>query len=120
MKKKPRESFKKDFNFKGGELFHRMDYLLKLSSHLYNKKPNLSQLYVNQMKEICKRNALRMDSKFKKLICDKCNNLLYMDSQTEISLKSRKLFIILLEIKGKQKTIFKCHQCGNISEIIIL
>jgi RNase P subunit RPR2 len=77
-----------DFAFKNGELFQRMNYLLELASELYDKHPILSKFYIHSMKDMRKRNALRMDGKLKKLIC-KCNNLLFRDKETKIELKSR-------------------------------
>ena len=76
-----------DFVFKNGELFQRMNYLLELASELYDKHPALSKFYVHSMKDMRKRNALRIDGKLKKLIC-KCNNLLFKDKETKMELKS--------------------------------
>ncbi len=79
--------YRSDFNFKNGELYQRMNYLLELSTQLYDKNPNISKHYIHMMRDIRKRNALRMDSKFKKLIC-KCNNLIFKDEKTKIELIS--------------------------------
>jgi RNase P subunit RPR2 len=46
-------------------------------------------LYVSIMKDIIKKNAIRADSKFKKLICGNCNNLIFIDENTEIKLQSK-------------------------------
>jgi RNase P subunit RPR2 len=77
-----------DFVFKNGELFQRMSYLLELASELYDKHPTFSKFYIHNMKDIKKRNALRIDGKLKKLIC-KCNNLLFKDKETKMELKSK-------------------------------
>jgi RNase P subunit RPR2 len=76
-----------DFVFKNGELFQRMNFLLELASNLYDKHPALSKFYIHSMKDMKKRNALRIDGRLKKLIC-KCNNLLFKDKETHIELKS--------------------------------
>jgi len=87
-KTKTKTNLKNDFNFKNGELFQRMSYLLNISSILYNKNENLSRVYAYMLKDIRKRNALRIDSKIKKMICEVCSNLLFMDQSTEMNLNS--------------------------------
>src|SRR5205823_818536 len=82
--------YRNDFNFKNGELFQRMGYLLELSNSLYSKFPSLSNVYTHMMKDISKRNALRTNSKFKKAIC-KCNNLLFKDADAGIQIKSNSI-----------------------------
>jgi RNase P subunit RPR2 len=77
-----------DFNIRNGELFQRMNYLLKLSNNLYDNHQGLAKYYIKMMKDVSKRNALRMDSKFKKLVC-KCNNLLVKDKSTKIEFLSK-------------------------------
>jgi RNase P subunit RPR2 len=76
-----------DFNIRNGELFQRMNYLMQLSNSLYDTQEGLAKYYMKMMKDVAKRNALRMDSKFKKLIC-RCNNLLMKDKNSEIKLLS--------------------------------
>jgi RNase P subunit RPR2 len=76
-----------DFGIRNGELFQRMDYLLRLSNELYDKHPNMAKGYTKMMKDVSKRNALRMDPKFKRLVC-KCSNLLFKDKNTDIKLES--------------------------------
>jgi RNase P subunit RPR2 len=94
--KKTEVKWKNDFNFKFGELFERMTYLLKLSSELYPTYPNsLSKMYIKMMRDIGKRNALRIHSKIEKLICKNCNNLLFLDTRTEFGLKSNLCNIIM-------------------------
>lgn len=88
MKKKTKTNYKKDFFFKGGEVFERMSYLLNLSSTLYDQFPDsLSKVYAFMVKDIAKRNAMRIDNKFKKLICNLCNNLIFKDSKTKMEFK---------------------------------
>ena len=53
-------NFKKNFNFQKGETFQRMNYLLTLSDSLYETHPELSRTYVSMMKNIRKKNALRL------------------------------------------------------------
>lgn len=92
---KNKSTFKKDFNFKGGELFQRMDYLLKLGNLLYSTNFSIANTYFSMMKDIKKRNALRIEGKYKKLICEKCHNFLYLDKDTHIELMSKNLKIII-------------------------
>jgi len=49
-----------DFNFVNGECYNRMTYLLKLSLELKNTYPLLSRTYTKMMKNIAKRNCLRL------------------------------------------------------------
>jgi RNase P subunit RPR2 len=83
---KRQTKMRSDFNLRNGELYQRMDFLLKLSNETYSKHNYIAKHYVRMMKDVRKRNALRMDSKFKKLIC-KCNNLLFKDKETKVELK---------------------------------
>jgi RNase P subunit RPR2 len=85
---KKQTKLRSDFNIRNGELFLRMNYLLQLSSLLYNSNMDLSKHYIKLMKDVSKRNALRLDSKFKKLVC-KCNNLLMKDKKTNMKLISK-------------------------------
>jgi RNase P subunit RPR2 len=89
-------NFRKEFNFQRGETFQRMNYLLQLSNTLYETHPELSRTYISMMKSIRKKNALRLykfyynsDPYLKNMLCDSCNNLLYRDQNSEISVKSR-------------------------------
>lgn len=88
MKNQLKTIYRNDFNIKGGEFFQRMGYLLKLSSSLYSQIPYLSEIYTHMMKDISKRNALRINSKFKKAIC-KCNNLLFQDPEAGLQVKRK-------------------------------
>ncbi len=87
-KTKSKINYKNDLNFKNGELFQRMSYLINISSVLYDKNQNLSGVYAHMMRDIGKRNALRIDSRIKKMICDKCDNLLFMDKKSDLTLSS--------------------------------
>jgi RNase P subunit RPR2 len=99
-----------ELNFKGGELFQRMNYLLKLGSDLYNKHPNMAKVYSHMAKDISKRNAIRIDSKVKKLICEKCGNLLFIDKNTYLEVKNK---------AGKMCLNLNCDKCQNNVEIIL-
>ena len=110
-----------NFNFPNGESFMRMNYLFKLSEAVYkpiNKKDNnnnnheqnlLSRLYIAIMKDISKRNAIRVNKNVKKIICQKCNNLLFKDINSEMKFINK---------NGKKTLHIKCQECHNISEII--
>jgi len=88
-KTKSKISYKNDLNFKNGELFQRMSYLLNISSVLYGQNENLSRVYSYMMRDIGKRNAMRIDSRIKKMICEKCDNLLFMDKKSDLTLSSK-------------------------------
>lgn len=111
MGKRMKINHKNDFNFKGGENFQRMDYLLKLSDIVYNTSFRLSKVYLTIMKNIAKRNTLQIERKFKKLICGKCNNLLYKDNTT---------IQRIINKSGKHILELTCGKCKDKSEIIIL
>ena len=121
-----------NYNFPNGEAFIRMNYLLRLSEIVYkpkekineeNKKDNpniankvkndeqniLSHLYLSIMKDISKRNAIRVNKYVKKVTCQKCNNLLFKDINSELKFINK---------NGKKTLQLKCSECGNISEII--
>lgn len=87
-KLKTKTILRNDYNFKNGELFQRMSYLMNISSLVYGKNESLSRVYAYMIKDIGKRNALRIDSKVKKMICEQCNNLLFIDPKTEMTLES--------------------------------
>ena len=96
MGKKIIKNFINNYDFKDGEIFIRMN--------------NLSKLYISIMKDISKRNAIRIEKKIKRLICFKCNNLLYKDLETETK---------FINISGKYSIQYICSKCFNISKIII-
>ena len=121
-----------NYNFPNGEAFIRMNYLFRLSEIVYkpkekineeNKKDNpniankvkndeqniLSHLYLSIMKDISKRNAIRVNKYVKKVTCQKCNNLLFKDINSELKFINK---------NGKKTLQLKCSECGNISEII--
>ena len=102
----------RDLNFKNGEVFQRMNYLMNLSSQVYSKFPSISKVYSFMIKDISKRNAIRIESKIKKLICQNCNNLIFFDKNTKLELKNK---------SGKQVLIIECcnEGCHNKSEIIL-
>ena len=112
MKNKLKINFKKDteLTFKNGELFQRMNYLLKLGTNLYEKHPSMSKIYSHMAKDISKRNAIRIDSKVKKLICDKCSNMLFIDKESHLDLKNK---------SGKFCLDIQCSKCKNTCEIIL-
>ena len=121
-----------NYNFPNGELFIRMNYLFRLSETVYKSKekineedkndnPNavnklknneqniLSYLYLSIMKDISKRNAIRVNKNVKKVTCQKCNNLLFKDINSEMKFINK---------NGKKTLQLKCSECGNLSEII--
>ena len=116
------KEFIKQYNFVNGELFKRMNYLFKLAENVYktngnnnennsNKRNqnNLSRIYIAIMKDISKRNALHINKFNKKVICQKCNNLLFKDNNSEMKFINK---------SGKKTLQIKCGECQNLSEII--
>jgi len=73
-----------NYNLRNGDNYQRIHYLLKLAFELYNENKTLSKMYISIMKDIIKKNAFRVDTKFKKQICHKCNNLILLDKETKI------------------------------------
>ena len=109
-KKNSSINYRDNFNFRDGENFNRMNYLFKLSDYLYDKNQNLSICLIGIMKEISKRNVIRIDKKFKRLLCKKCNNLLYKDKNSNMEFKNK---------SGKHCLLITCSLCKEISKIII-
>ena len=116
------KEFINQYNFVNGELFKRMNYLFKLAENVYktngnnnennsNKRTqnNLSRIYIAIMKDISKRNALHINKFNKKVICQKCNNLLFKDNNSEMKFINK---------SGKKTLQIKCGECQNLSEII--
>ena len=116
------KEFINQYNFVNGELFKRMNYLFKLAENVYktngnnnennfNKRNqnNLSRIYIAIMKDISKRNALHINKFNKKVICQKCNNLLFKDNNSEMKFINK---------SGKKTLQIKCGECQNLSEII--
>jgi RNase P subunit RPR2 len=103
---------KDDFNFKGGELFARMNYLFKVSNWIYDKREGngLSKAFIGMMKEISKRNALKIDKKIKKLICEQCNNLMFKDIDTGVNVTN---------ICGKVTMNICCGKCKWKTKLIL-
>ena len=111
----------KDFNFPNGELYLRMNYLFRLAENVYksrdaNNENNfqknnnlLSRIYIAIMKDISKRNVLHINKFNKKIICQKCNNLLFKDNNSEMKFINK---------SGKKILQIKCGECQNLSEII--
>ena len=109
------------FDFPNGELYMRMNYLFKLAENVYkskdiNKENNSSEninilprIYIAIMKDISKRNALHINKFSKKVICQKCNNLLFKDNNSEIKFINK---------SGKKTLQIICGECHNLSEII--
>ena len=110
MGKKSTVNFRNDFSFRDGETFHRMNYLFKISDFLYDRNIALSKSLISMMKDISKRNAIRIDKKFKRLLCKKCNNLIYKDKNSKIECKN---------ISGKYCLLINCSLCQEKSKIII-
>ena len=119
-----------NFNFTNGESFLRMNYLFKLSEAVYNQRDKnnvninkaedknnnnikeqniLSRLYIAIMKDISKRNAILMNKFVKKITCQKCNNLLFKDLNSEMKFINK---------NGKKTLQIDCGGCHKISEII--
>ena len=111
----------KDFNFPNGELYLRMNYLFRLAENVYKsrdannennfqKNNNLmSRIYIAIMKDISKRNVLHINKFTKKTTCQKCNNLLFKDNNSEMKFINK---------SGKKILQIKCGECQNLSEII--
>ena len=126
-----KKSYINNYNFPNGESFLRMNYLFKLSEAVYKpidkkKKENdnnsdnkknenileqntLSRLYIAIMKDISKRNAIRLNKYVKKITCQKCNNLLFKDLNSEMKFINK---------NGKKTLQIDCGGCHKISEII--
>ena len=108
------KEFINQYNFVNGELFKRMNYLFKLAENVYktngnnnennsNKRNqnNLSRIYIAIMKDISKRNALHINKFNKKVICQKCNNLLFKDNNSEMKFINK---------SGKKTLQIKCER----------
>ena len=111
------------YNFPNGELYLRMNYLLKLSEIIYKSKDItnknnasennnfLSRIYIAIMKDISKRNVLHINKFIKKVICHQCNNLIFKDINSEMKFINK---------NGKKVLQIKCAECQHLSEIIYL
>ena len=109
------------YDFTNGELYLRMNYLLKLAENVYKSKDVndennsninhniLPRIYVAIMQDISKRNALHINKFVKKIICQKCNNLLFKDNNSEMKFINK---------NGKKTLQINCGECHYISEII--
>ena len=110
-----------NYNFPNGELYLRINYLFRLAENVYkakdlNNENNyiknnniLSRIYIAIMKDISKRNVLHINKFTKKVICQKCNNLLFKDNNSEMKFINK---------NGKKTLQIKCSECQNVSEII--
>ena len=113
----------KEYNFPNGELYLRMNYLFRLAENIYKsrdannennfqKNNNLmSRIYIAIMKDISKRNVLHINKFNKKIICQKCNNLLFKDNNSEMKFINK---------SGKKTLQIKCGECQYLSEIIYI
>lgn len=110
MGKKVNKTIRKTFDFKGGENYNRINYLFKLGNEIYKQNIILSKAYIAMMKDISRRNALKIDKKIKNIICSQCNNLLYKDTSTQIELMNK---------AGKHTVKLICAHCEFVSEMII-
>ena len=111
----------KDYNFTFGELYLRMNYLFRLAENIYKSKDVknensssenhnlLSRIYIAIMNDISKRNALHINKFMKKTTCQKCNNLLFKDNNSEMKFINK---------SGKKTLQIKCGECQYLSEII--
>ena len=109
------------YDFTNGELYVRMNYLYRLAENVYKSKDInnennmlnhnniLSRIYIAIMKDISKRNALHINKFSKKIICQKCNNLLFKDNNSEMKFINK---------NGKKTLQINCGECHNLSEII--
>ena len=98
-----------------------MNYLLRLAENVYKSKNNneentsninnniLPRIYVAIMQDISKRNALHINKFVKKIICQKCNNLLFKDITSEMKFINK---------NGKKTLQINCGECNYVSEII--
>ena len=113
----------KNYNFTFGELYLRMNYLFKLAENVYKSKDVknensssenhnlLSRIYIAIMNDISKRNALHINKFMKKTTCQKCNNLLFKDNNSEMKFINK---------SGKKTLQIKCGECQYLSEIIYI
>ena len=111
----------KNYNFTFGELYLRMNYLFRLAENVYKSKDVknensssenhnlLSRIYIAIMNDISKRNALHINKFMKKTTCQKCNNLLFKDNNSEMKFINK---------SGKKTLQIKCGECQYLSEII--
>ena len=111
----------KEYNFTFGELYLRMNYLFRLAENIYKSKDVknensssenhnlLSRIYIAIMNDISKRNALHINKFMKKTTCQKCNNLLFKDNNSEMKFINK---------SGKKTLQIKCGECQYLSEII--
>ena len=111
----------KGYNFTFGELYLRMNYLFRLAENVYKSKDVknensssenhnlLSRIYIAIMNDISKRNALHINKFMKKTTCQKCNNLLFKDNNSEMKFINK---------SGKKTLQIKCGECQYLSEII--
>ena len=118
---KTTKNYINNFNFINGELFKRMNYLFRLAENVYKSKDKsdnnnfsqnhniLSRLFIAIMKDISKRNALHINKFVKKITCQKCNNLLFKDNNSEMKFINK---------NGKKTLEIKCDECKYISNII--
>ena len=111
----------KNYNFTFGELYLRMNYLFRLAENVYKSKDVknensssekhnlLSRIYIAIMNDISKRNALHINKFMKKTTCQKCNNLLFKDNNSEMKFINK---------SGKKTLQIKCGECQYLFEII--
>ena len=113
----------REYNFPNGELYLRMNYLFRLAENVYKSKDAnnennfqknnnlMSRIYIAIMKDISKRNVLHINKFTKKTTCQKCNNLLFKDNNSEMKFINK---------SGKKILQIKCGECQYLSEIIYI
>ena len=104
-------SFENTFNFKNGELYNRINYLNLLSNTLNSKNPELSRIYVKQMKKIKQRNSLKINKSINSKICNNCNSLFDVNKNNNLSVH---------KINNKLCYLIECHECKYIQKINLI
>lgn len=97
-------------SIKDGDNFARMTHLLHIADKTFENNPTLAKTYIGIMKDIAKKNSLRIDGKVKKFLCSKCNNLIYKDKKTKVEFKN---------LQGKKAVQFNCGDCEEVTKMII-
>jgi len=131
IKKTTTKKYINNYIFPNGDIFSRMNYLFQISESVYlnpqthnineqnqtgkafvkSQNNILSRLYISIMKDISKRNVIRISKQVKKMICQQCNNLLYKDTNSELKFINK---------DGQNCLQITCGYCNHISKIIYL
>lgn len=98
--------FEKSFNFKNGEIYSRMNYLLLIANHTKDQSLNLSRIYIKQMKKIKQRNSLKINKNINSKICQKCNTMYNKNCNISVN-----------KIYNKLCYLIECFECKNIQKV---